>query len=571
MNRPIEMMSPERSTVQRIRRRADCHPVIAVILANRGITSPDAISAFLHPSLHQIRSFDTLADMDKAVGRIADAILHREKILVFGDYDVDGITATTLLYEFLAGSGADVTPYIPHRITEGYGLNTCQIENTAISEGFQLIITIDCGSASHEAVACAARAGIDVVITDHHTIDALPADAFAVVNPKRSDCPSGSGYLAGVGVAFCLLIRLRQRLRETGFWKNGDEPNLRNFCDLVALGTIADIVPLVHDNRVLTRTGLDVINASPRPGLAALIHVSGVNKPVIDAEDIAFRIAPRLNAAGRMDHANRAVQLLCTRDMAEAHAIAAEMHGLNAERQAVEQRIYQFITMYFTHEPARLDQKTIVLGKQGWHQGVLGIVASRLVETFGRPVLLISFDGDQGKGSGRSIPGINLYDALCRCSGHLDGFGGHPLAAGIRIRRENLPAFQEQFEAVVTSMWADHDLSPRLQVDCLLDFDMISDDLLDGLEGLQPFGQGNPEPVFAATALDVVFSKPIGHAHLRLSLKQRHSRTGRVLQAIWFNAAGANPRQNHYERLAFKLRWNYWNGKKDIQAMIVCG
>ncbi|MDO9264125.1 MAG: single-stranded-DNA-specific exonuclease RecJ [Desulfosalsimonadaceae bacterium] len=564
----MEIQSQDRATIRRISKRAACHPIIATLLSNRGITSPEAIESFLNPSLSRIKSFETLIDMDKAVKRISHAILHREKILVFGDYDVDGITSTTILYEFLTAAGADVTPYIPHRISEGYGLNSCQIENTAIPGGFQLIITIDCGSASHDAVACAAQSGIDVIVTDHHVIYDCPPRAFAVVNPQRADCPSGSGYLAGVGVAFCLLISLRKHLREIDFWNNGSEPNLKDYCDLVALGTIADIVPLIHENRILTKTGLDVINATPRPGLASLIDICGMTKPVIDAEDIAFRIAPRLNAAGRMDHAYLAVKLLCTQDIDEAHAIAKSMHAMNAERQETEQKIFQFIIMYFTHEPEHLDKKAIVLGKPGWHQGVLGIVASRLVEKFYRPVILISFDGDMGKGSGRSIPGINLYDALCRCAEYLDGFGGHPMAAGIKIRKENLTAFQAQFEKTIEDMGTAKDLTPTLSVDCLLDLDMISDQLINEIEMLQPFGQSNPEPVFAVENVDVVFSKIIGNNHRRLSIKQRHSKTGKSINAIWFNVEGEDQHQKYYDRLAFKLRWNYWNGGKSIQALI---
>ncbi|RJP95155.1 MAG: single-stranded-DNA-specific exonuclease RecJ [Desulfobacteraceae bacterium] len=568
MNKAMEIQRPDPTAIRRICDRASCHPIIATLLVNRGITSPEAIAAFLNPSLSQIQSFESLIDMDKAVDRIVHAILNREKILVFGDYDVDGITSTTILYEFLTATGADVMSYIPHRMDEGYGLNRLQIENTAIPGGFQLIITIDCGSASHDAIALAAQSGIDVIVTDHHTIYDSPPKAFAIINPQRTDCPSGSGYLAGVGVAFCLLISLRKHLRGIHFWENGSEPNLKNYCDLVALGTIADIVPLIHENRILTKAGLEVINSTPRPGLAALIDICGINKPVIDAEDVAFRIAPRLNATGRMNHAHLAVKLLCTPDADEAFTIAKSMHAMNAERQEVEQKIFQFINQYFTHEPENLNKSAIVLGKQGWHQGVLGIVASRLVEAFYRPVILMSFDGDIGKGSGRSIPGINLYDALCRCSEYLDGFGGHPMAAGIKIHKKNLTAFQQKFEKTIEEMGSAKELTPKLSIDCLLDFDMITDRLIDEIASLQPFGQSNPEPVFAADQVDVVFSKMIGTHHRRLSIKQRHSRTSNTLNAIWFNVAGEDQHQKYYDRLAFKLRWNYWNGKKEIQALI---
>ena len=573
MKKQMEILSPDEATVQNIQKQTGYLPITARILANRRISSEKSISDFFNPSLHHIQSFKTLIDMDKAVERITDAISKNEKILVFGDYDVDGITSTTIVFEFLTAAGADVVYYIPHRIEEGYGLNVRQIEHVVIPGEFNLVITIDCGSSSHDAVDRASQAGIDIIITDHHTIsDSIPK-AVAVVNPKRHDCPSESSYLAGVGVAFCLLISLRKHLRDIDFWKNQpgpdlSEPNLKALCDLVALGTVADIVPLIHENRIMTKAGLEVINTCPRPGLDALIKLSGINKSTVNAEDIAFRLSPRLNAAGRMDHAQLAVQLLNTKDIDEAFTIAKTLNAMNTRRQEIEQKIFHHILMYFKEEPEVTNKNAVILGKQDWHEGVLGIVASKLVEKFYRPVILISFKENIGKGSARSIPGINLYDALCQCSQYLEGFGGHPMAAGLSIKRENFKAFQNQFEKIIKTMTTGHVLRPMIRIDCRLDFDMISDRLIDEISSLQPFGLDNPEPLFCTEKVDVSFSKIIGKTHRRLTLRQRHSKSNKTVNAIWFNVEGENLNKQYFDSIVFKLRWNHWNGKKSIQAMV---
>ena len=568
MKKQMEILHPDKTTVHNIQRQTGCHPIIAEILVNRKITSEKSIAEFFNPSLRNIQSFKSLIDMDKAVERITHAILKNEKILVFGDYDVDGITSTTILYEFLITAGADASYYIPHRIKEGYGLKPYQIEHVVIPGGFNLVITIDCGSSSHDAIDKANQSGIDIVVTDHHTISNSLPRALAVVNPRRHDCPSGSSHLAGVGVAFCLLIQLRKHLREIDFWENRAEPNLKNICDLVALGTIADIVPLINENRIMTKVGLDVINTCPRPGLKALIKLSGINKSAIDAEDIAYRLSPRLNASGRMDHASLAVKLLNTKDTDEAFTLANALNAMNSQRQEIEQKIFHHILMYFNEEPEQISKHTVILGKQDWHEGVLGIVASKLVEKFFRPVILISFNNGIGKGSGRSIPGINLYEALCQCAEYLEAFGGHPMAAGLSIKRENLKPFQNQFEKIVATMTTGQEIIPNIRIDCRLDFDMISDRLIDEMSLLHPFGQDNPEPLFCAEKVDVTFSKIIGKNHRRLTLKQRNSKSNKAVNAIWFNIEDDNMHKNYFETIAFKLRWNHWNGKKSIQAVV---
>ena len=566
MKKNLILQNPRPDLVQSIIGQTGCHPVTARILANRGITSQPAINDFFHPSLNQIRAFGMLADMDAAVDRITHALLHHEKILVFGDYDVDGVTATTLLHDFLRAAGGDVAYYIPHRTREGYGLTSAQIDGVVVSGKFRLVITVDCGSSSHDAVRKAREAGIDVIVTDHHGISGPLPQAAAVVNPKRPDCPSGADYLAGVGVAFCLLIRLRRHLRKIRFWETTAEPNLLDFCDLVALGTIADVVPLIHDNRIMTRAGLEVINARPRPGIAALIQASGIHKTVLDAEDIAFRLCPRLNAAGRLEHADLAVRLLQAQTRDAAVDLAKQLNGLNSKRQEVEQKILEQILRYLNDTPEALKGSALVMGKADWHEGVLGVVASRLVDKFQRPVVLVSFHGDSGKGSGRGIPGLHLYDALGECADLLETFGGHAMAAGLRVKKENFPRFRECFDTAVAARTRGRKPDQDLSVDAPLSFDMINDQLMAELALFQPFGQDNPEPLFCAENVRVTRSQAIGNGHRRLFLAQKSSPA--LLQAVWFHVDPQNLSLDHFDNLVFKLRWNHWNGKTSVQALV---
>ncbi len=572
MKKQLEILQPDAARVRDIQRHFKCHPVTARILANRGLFTQSEIEAFLNPSVSRLRAFATLKDMDTAVARIVRAIFDQEKILIFGDYDVDGITSTTLLYEFLTQAGACADYYIPDRVEEGYGLNCCQIQDKAIKETYSLVITLDCGSSSHEAVNLAAQNKVDVIVTDHHAISEDMPRAVAVVNPRRKDCDSGAAYLAGVGVAFCLVVSLRRRLRELNFWVGKKEPNLKTFCDLVALGTIADVVPLIRENRIMTSAGLNLIATRPRPGIAALIQASGANGAALDADDIAFKLCPRINAAGRLEHARMGVALLTATDPDQALRIAGELNKLNSRRQEIEQKIFREILLFLNDTPETLkNTATLVMGKNNWHEGVLGIAASRLAEKFFRPVILVSFSGDTGKGSGRSIPGINLHDALIQCAHLLEGFGGHPMAAGLRIKKSNFAAFKTQFEKTVAAMMPDHPVFPELKIDSRVDFDMISPVLMDEITTLAPFGPENPEPLFQACKVNVKFSRIIGKNHRRMTLCQGRANSESTLNAIWFNAdadGAHNLDRTFFESLIFKLKWNQWNGKKTIQAII---
>ncbi|MBW2427423.1 MAG: single-stranded-DNA-specific exonuclease RecJ [Deltaproteobacteria bacterium] len=569
MKKHWQMLQPDPKILRQLSRELNCHPVTAAVLANRKITTASDAAAFLRVSLKNLRPPSAMIDIQAAVNRIYAAITGNQKILIFGDYDVDGVTSTVILLNFLRDVGADVSYYIPHRINEGYSLQPRHISRYARPQKIDLIITADCGSDSHQAVAAASRFGIDVVITDHHNIGPDLPPALAVINPKRQDCPAGLQNLAGVGVAFFLLICLRSHLRDQGFWRERQEPNLKNYCDLVTLGTLADMVPLVEENRILCKTGLDLIKTGSRPGLSALLETSGTRSDTLDAEDIAFRLAPRLNAAGRMDHAARAVELLTTQDAHYAATAAQTLNLLNQKRQELEKRTLADIEAYLKINPSLLGRRSLVLSRDGWHAGLLGIVASRLMERYYRPVILIATDDGLGKGSARSVPGVNLYAALAVCKPHLEAFGGHSMAAGLKIRQENIAGFRNAFENAVQGVAQPEDLIQTLLIDSDLEFATISESLLDELESLMPYGAGNSEPLFMASNVRVLSSKIVGRYHRRMVLRQSSGRPSPSFQAIHFNVDDRVAGENNFARLIFKLRWNRWNGNKIAQIVVV--
>jgi single-stranded-DNA-specific exonuclease len=433
---------------------------------------------------------------------------------------------------------------------------------------FNLVITADCGSGSHQAVEAANRIGIDMVITDHHNISADIPPALAVINPKRHDCHAGLENLAGVGVAFFLLICLRTRLRETGFWDKAAEPNLKEYCDLIALGTVADMVPLIEENRILSKTGLELIKAGRRPGLRALLEASAIQDRSLNADDIAFRLAPRLNAAGRMDHAAQAVNLLIAQDAAAAAHMARTLNLLNRKRQDLEKGILDDIQRFIDLNPSLLRRRSLVLHSPRWHAGVLGIAASRLMRKYARPVILIAVEDGTGKGSARSMEGINLHDALAECRPYLESFGGHALAAGLQIREEKIADFQEAFETQIQRTASEQSLTPALQIDAELEFNAITDALIDELELLMPFGADNPEPLFMAGDINVINSRIVGKNHRRMKLGQRSEYTTITYPAIHFNVPEEDAKKNHFNWIIFKLQWNRWNGKKTAQLVI---
>lgn len=570
MKKQWRYSEPDPALVDQFRKSLSYTTTTATLLANRNLKTVDEARDFLQPSLQHLRSPLAIRDLSRAVERIVTAIEKAEPILIFGDYDVDGITATAVLEQFLQTAGACVSSYIPHRIHEGYGLQRRHVEEVAAARGVGLIITVDCGSSSTEAVRTAASAGIDVVITDHHHIESPPAEAVAVVNPKRSDCQADFRHLAGVGVAMALVIGLRKALRDRGFWPNRDQPNLKRYCDLVALGTVADAVPLIRENRVYVKAGIDILRqGNSRPGLAALLQRCAISPPNAVAGDLAFKLVPRLNAAGRMQHADLALQLLTSDESSIAMQIAEKLERLNLQRRQIETDILHQARRHLRENPTALENQTLVLHRDDWHEGVLGIVASRLTERYGKPVVLIATGSGDGKGSARSVAGIDLHRGLSECAQLLEAFGGHAMAAGLRIRPERIDSFRAAFESSIRQLAGPKIFAPEIEIDCRLDFDQINEALIHEIEMLEPFGTANPQPLFAADNVTVVDSKIVGERHRRLVLKQAGDKPSPRLNAIQFNVDPGLPVPDTLARIAYHLQWNHWNGRRTLQLVIV--
>ncbi len=571
MQKNWNILSTDPKQISKLVEQLGCHPAVAAALINRGIHNAAHASRFLEPSLAHARSPFLMKDADRAVERILQAIRRREKVLIFGDYDTDGITATALLSEFLTYLDADVVCYIPNRLTEGYGLSRDHIEKRAIPDGIGLIVTVDCGISSFEAVSAATHAGIDVIITDHHESPSVPPAAAAVLNPKQPDCPSGFSWLAGVGVVFNLILALRKRLRDDGFWSERPEPNLKAACDLVALGTIGDMVPLVSENRIYVKAGFEVLASNPRPGIKALLHVCRLRNRPLNTRDLAFKIAPRLNAAGRLRHASTALRLLTTSDVETARAIAKELNQQNTKRQEIEHRIFSEIDQHLKKTPQLLEQRALVLDQKGWHRGVIGIVASRLVERYNRPAVVISVADGIGKGSARSPDGFDLFAGLHDCARHLEKFGGHKAAAGLTLKAENIPAFRRDFESIVYQKTKPEDFVPELVIDGEMSASDVSAELADELEALAPFGTGNPEPLFMISHVNILSTRVVGAHHLQMRLRLPNPpklKQAKPLDAILFNQRAMAPEPGHFYHVVCHIRWNRWQDQKRIQLVI---
>lgn len=556
------------ASVQQVCEKYHCHPIVAAILSARRMNETTDLQRFFFPAIEDMRPPFAIRDMDIAVERIYKAIRNKETILIFGDYDADGVTATALLYEFLSYAGADVRTHIPHRVREGYGLHPFHILQYPDIRKANLIITVDCGISSHDAVQTARSYGIDVIITDHHQVPERLPDAVGVINPRREDCKAGFDELAGVGVAFCLVICLRAYFREHHFWENKREPNLKSLCDLVSIGTVADMVPLVDENRILAKAGIDLINSGNRMGIHALVKASAMKDKTLGSQDVAFKLAPRINAAGRMAHAGIALELLMTQNRDRAFDLAAQLNRLNMQRQQTEKAVIDQIFQQLEQFPELLERKTLVLSHPNWHEGILGIAASKTAERLFRPVVLISTRNGFGKGSARSIPGVNLYNALKACSGALDGFGGHEMAAGIKIRKQNIDDFRDMMEAAVSDSTCAEDFYPVVTADYDLSFHEISPELIDGIETLNPFGQANPEPLFIAKSVEVLSCQIVGGSHRKMLLRQPSPAGFKTMQAIEFNNPQQVEKGTILGHIAFHLRWNCFNGIKRPQIII---
>ncbi|MDY3972788.1 MAG: single-stranded-DNA-specific exonuclease RecJ [Clostridia bacterium] len=535
--------------------------VIATILLNRGIESDD-ISPFLKKSMSDIVNPKLMLDMDKAVERINAAVKNKEKIAVYGDYDVDGITSTALLYEFLSSMGADVEYYIPDRKGEGYGINIMAV-NKLFKQGIKLMITVDCGITAIGEVEFAKLQGMDVIITDHHTCkDRLPTAAAAILNPKRPDCEYPFDALAGVGVAFKLILALAI---ENGM---NTKDVFAKYVDLATLGTIADVVPLVGENRIIADKGLKVLQNPRRAGLRAIMEVAGVLGKSINASTIAFAIAPRLNAAGRLGTATTAVELLLTKDENRAREIALALDEENKERQLTEKQIFDEALGMIAADPNFEKKKVIVLAHEDWHHGVIGIVASRLCDMYYKPCILISHSNGVGKGSGRSIKGFNLFDALTHCEKHLTDFGGHAVAAGLNVNMSDLENFTKEINKYADELLTEKDMIPSVDIDCPLSERAVTLENAKMISKLEPFGMGNEKPVFAIANAQVTNIAAVGmdNKHLRL----RINKNNQMINCIGFGMGeyASMLRSGDMINIAFQMDINTYQGNETVQLLL---
>ena len=533
---------------------------VCAVLVKRGVTAPEQAKDFLRPRLEHLHDAARLADGSAAAERIASAIRARETILVHGDYDVDGICATALLTRWLRTLGGEVVPFVPHRLRDGYDFGPAGLA-AARSAGATLIVTVDCGTVAHETVASANREGVDVVITDHHTVAGSLPDAVAVVNPQRSDCEYPDKRLCGTGVAYRIGELVADAL-------DADSAPLATYLDLVALATVADLVPLRGENRVLVHHGLRRFARTRVRGLAALLKVAGVPAAEVTSGKLGFVVAPRINAAGRIGESADALRLLLTDDEAEARRLAEQLDNTNRDRQAEDKRTLAEALQMLEREYDPGSDFGVVLAGEGWHPGVIGIVASRVVERIHRPVVLITLDGERGRGSARSIPGFDLYEALQACSAHMLRIGGHKQAAGMDVTRDSVAALREAFNAEAGARLDSEDLLPRLCTDVVLDLEQVDLQLVHWMSYLGPHGMGNPGPLFVASAAAVQRAKVVGTNHLKATLSQGAGR----INAIGFGLADRHPPEAVMavpQDVVFRLERNEWKGTARVQGRLI--
>ena len=534
---------------------------VGQILAARGLT--DAVSAklFLDAKLSDLRDPFLIPDMQKAVDRIRKALRKKEAITVFGDFDTDGVTSTAVLVKVLRQLGADVVGVLPDRLSEGYGFSVAALQRCVESRKQELIITTDCGTSSHDAVQEANKLSIDVIVTDHHDINGEIADALAVVNPKRGD-DADSKLLAGVGVAFKLCDALIKDFKNSGDDVAGID--LEEVLDLVAIGTVADVVPLLADNRILVKHGLKRINAKPSIGLSALIKISKIDT-VMTCYHIGFQLAPRLNASGRLGNADKALDLVLSTDRQEAFNLARELDGINKERRIIENEILEAAVEDVDRRFDPDHVYGIVTGKENWHVGVVGIVASRICGRYHRPSIVIGFDKDgMGRGSCRSITGINMVEVLAKCENLLEAYGGHAMAAGITIKQNNLVAFRRKFNEACSELVDIKDMKLTFQVDAWIDLADANEKLLRGIDKLAPVGSGNPTPIWGVRGVKPVDTpRIVGKNHIKMIVGQGDIQ----LDSIGFGLGDVELPSGSMDMLV-QLKENTFGGRRTLQLNI---
>ncbi len=560
----IWKLAPRSPAASQLADETGLTPLQAQLLINRGITEKAAAESFLSPRLSQMADPMLMKGMDKGVETILAAVENREKITIYGDYDADGLTATALLLNFFSNLGIPVAPYVPNRFEEGYGLNREAVRQIS-KTGTRLIITVDCGISGGKEIALARELRLNVVVTDHHQVPKTSRPDCPIINPHQPDCPFPFKDFAGVGLAFFLAVAVRAALREKGWFNGRSEPDLREYLDLVALGTIADRVPLVGQNRMLVRIGLRRMADSKWPGIRAMMDAASVKRSAITSDDLAFRLAPRLNAPGRMGDSDTGLRILTVAEKEAARALALRVNVANSRRQTLEQNILDRIEDMIRRDNLIADRRSLLLWGENWHQGVLGIVASRLVERYHRPSLVVGVRDGVAAGSGRSIDGFNLYQALNCLAPLFQKFGGHAHAAGFRLDEGNLEVLKRELEGLAEKELTDQDMVPSIHVDSDLLLKGVGRQMIDDIAALSPFGEQNPEPVFLARSLHVLGSRVVGDRHLKLRVRQGET----TLEAIGFGLGRYHPLHGESVDMLFTPEINRWQGTETIQLKIV--
>ena len=556
MSKKWQIYDINEEIISEIENKYKINKLLATVLANRAIRTEESIRLFLNPTRDDFHDPFLITDMEKAVERIITAINKKEKITIYGDYDVDGITSITVLKSFLRDRGIEVDTYIPNRLDEGYGLNNSAIDKIK-NKGCELMITVDCGISAIDEVNYANSLGIEVIVTDHHEAGNEIPKALAVIDNKRKDSTYPFRELAGVGVVFKLIQALSIKL-------NLKEEEYLKYLDIVCIGTISDIVPLVDENRVITKLGLMLVRQTRNIGLQAVLKSSGYSK--IDSNTISFGVAPRLNACGRMGKADEALKLFLSKNVNEVIQLSKELNDFNRERQEKEKEIYENAIAQIEKE--HLDEKnTIILRGKNWHHGVIGIVSSKITEKYFKPSILLSFEEDGiGKGSGRSIPGFDLHEALMQCLDVIEKFGGHAMAVGITVREEHFDEFKEKFENIAISKHIE-EILPIINIDAKINLSDINKEMVESLKELEPFGEGNKMPIFAFKNLKIDSIRALSEGkHLRLTLKDNNT----IVNAIGFNLGQMAEEYRIGDKVDVVgvLEINSFNGVENLQINI---
>ena len=552
MNKKWQIYQVDEKQIDEIQSKYKLNKLLATILANRGIIEDEQINKFLKPTRNDFYNPYEMPDMEIAVNRIIKAIDNKEKIIIYGDYDVDGITSVTVLKSFLEERGIKVTEYIPNRLNEGYGLNKKAVKDI-VEAGNELMITVDCGISAVEEVEYANELGIEIIITDHHEPGNTLPSALAVVDAKRKDNKYLCRNLAGVGVVFKLIQAISMKL-------GLEEKEYLKYLDIVCIGTISDIVPLTDENRVIVKLGLKLVEQTRNLGLREILKASGYTK--IDSNTISFGVAPRINACGRMGHQEEALKLFLSKEIEEVRELTQKLNEYNKLRQDIEKNIYDEALKQIENQNLA-ERNTIVLMGKGWHHGVIGIVSSKITELYFKPSILLCEEGDIGKGSGRSIPGFDLYESLSECSDSIEKFGGHSMAVGINVKTNKLDEFKEKLEEIAIEKNIG-EIVPILKIDAQVNLDEINKETINGLKELEPYGEANKMPVFALKNLKIDSIRALSEGkHLKLTLKDNKN----IINAIGFFMGNLS---NEYKigdkvDVVGNLEINTFNGVDNIQ------